>query len=66
MSFSVYCGKAIWPHSEEGLENVARYITLGASACAARQSILFTRAPALVRPIEMGDSLCINPDIVDA
>jgi hypothetical protein len=22
----VYCGKAIWPHNEEGLENLARYI----------------------------------------
>ena len=24
--FNVYCGNAIWPHNEEGLENVARYI----------------------------------------
>ena len=24
--FHVYCGKAIWPHNEEGLENLARYI----------------------------------------
>ena len=24
--FNVYCGKAIWPHNEEGLENLARYI----------------------------------------
>jgi hypothetical protein len=24
--FKVYCGKAIWPHNEEGLENLARYI----------------------------------------
>jgi len=24
--FGVYCGKAIWPHNEEGLENLARYI----------------------------------------
>ncbi len=23
---NVYCGKAIWPHNEEGLENLARYI----------------------------------------
>jgi len=22
----VYCGKAIWPHNEEDLENLARYI----------------------------------------
>jgi hypothetical protein len=22
----VYCGKAIWPHNEEGLENLGRYI----------------------------------------
>ena len=22
----MYCGKAIWPHNEEGLENLARYI----------------------------------------
>jgi len=22
----VYCGNAIWPHNEEGLENLARYI----------------------------------------
>jgi hypothetical protein len=22
----VYCGKAIWPHNQEGLENLARYI----------------------------------------
>ena len=22
----MYCGKAIWPHKEEGLENLARYI----------------------------------------
>jgi hypothetical protein len=22
----VYCGKAIWPHNEDGLENLARYI----------------------------------------
>jgi len=21
--FNVYCGKAIWPHNEEGLENLA-------------------------------------------
>jgi len=24
--FSVYCGNAIWPHNEQGLENLARYI----------------------------------------
>jgi len=24
--FNAYCGKAIWPHNEEGLENLARYI----------------------------------------
>jgi hypothetical protein len=24
--FDVYCGKAIWQHNEEGLENLARYI----------------------------------------
>ena len=24
--FHVYCGKAIWPHNEEGLENLARCI----------------------------------------
>ncbi len=24
--FNVYCGHAIWPHDEEGLENLARYI----------------------------------------
>ena len=24
--FNVYCGSAIWPHNEEGLENLARYI----------------------------------------
>jgi hypothetical protein len=24
--FNVYCGKAIRPHNEEGLENLARYI----------------------------------------
>jgi hypothetical protein len=24
--FNLYCGKAIWPHNEEGLENLARYI----------------------------------------
>jgi len=24
--FNVYCGKAIWPHKEEGLESLARYI----------------------------------------
>jgi len=24
--FSVYCGKAIWTHNDEGLENMARYI----------------------------------------
>jgi len=24
--FGVYCGKAIWPHNEDGLENLARYI----------------------------------------
>jgi hypothetical protein len=24
--FSVFCGKAIWPHNQEGLENLARYI----------------------------------------
>ena len=24
--FHVYCGKAIWPHNEDGLENLARYI----------------------------------------
>jgi hypothetical protein len=24
--FNVYCGNAIWPHKEEGLENLARYI----------------------------------------
>jgi hypothetical protein len=24
--FNVYCGNAIWPHNEEGLKNLARYI----------------------------------------
>ena len=24
--FNVYCGKAIWRHNQEGLENLARYI----------------------------------------
>jgi hypothetical protein len=24
--FNVYCGDAIWPHNEEGLENLSRYI----------------------------------------
>ena len=24
--FNVYCGEAIWPHNEEGLENLARYV----------------------------------------
>ncbi len=24
--FNVYCCNAIWPHNEEGLENLARYI----------------------------------------
>jgi hypothetical protein len=24
--FNVYCGKAIWPHNEDGLENLAGYI----------------------------------------
>jgi hypothetical protein len=24
--FNVYCGKAIWPRNQEGLENLARYI----------------------------------------
>jgi hypothetical protein len=24
--FNIYCGKAIWPHNEQGLENLARYI----------------------------------------
>ena len=26
MCFNVYCGNAIWPHNDEGLENLARYI----------------------------------------
>ncbi len=24
--FNIYCGPAIWPHDDEGLENLARYI----------------------------------------
>ena len=24
--FNVYCGKAIWPHNQEGLESLARHI----------------------------------------
>ncbi len=24
--FNVHCGNAIWPHNEDGLENLARYI----------------------------------------
>ena len=24
--FNVYCGEAIWPHNEDGLENLARYV----------------------------------------
>ena len=24
--FNVYCGNAIWPHNDEGFENLARYI----------------------------------------
>ena len=24
--FNVYCGNAKWPHNQEGLENLARYI----------------------------------------
>lgn len=27
--FNVYCGKAIRPHNEKGLESLARYILLG-------------------------------------
>jgi hypothetical protein len=42
--FNMYCGNAIWPQNQEGLENLARYITRGASACAARPSLLFSRA----------------------
>ncbi len=37
--FGVYCGSAIWPHNEGGLENLARYIiraSLSDKGCALR------------------------------
>jgi hypothetical protein len=34
--FNVYCGPRIQPGDEQAMENLARYITRGASACAAR------------------------------
>ena len=45
--FNVFCGKRIYPVDEEAMENLARYITRGASACAARPGILFTGADDL-------------------
>jgi len=45
--FNVYCDNAIWPHNEEGLENLARYITRGASACASRPGVFLTRTDDL-------------------
>ncbi len=38
--FNIYCGSAIWPHDEDGLEKLARYIACSARACAACQSII--------------------------
>jgi len=39
--FNVFCGPTIWSRDEKGMENLARYITRGASACAARPSLFF-------------------------
>jgi hypothetical protein len=37
--FNVYCGKAIWPHNEDGLEKLARYI-IRASFCQERMTYI--------------------------
>jgi hypothetical protein len=39
--FNVFCGPRIQPGGEEAMENLARYIARGASACAARPSFPF-------------------------
>ncbi len=41
--FNVFCGHRIQPGQEEAMENLARYITRGASACAARPRLFFAR-----------------------
>jgi hypothetical protein len=38
--FNVYCGPRIQPGDEESMENLARYIARGASACAARPRLI--------------------------
>jgi hypothetical protein len=38
--FNVHCGERIWPDDETAMENLARYITRGASACAARPGLV--------------------------
>ena len=45
--FNVFSGPRIQPGEEEAIENLARNITRGASACAARPGIIFTRADDL-------------------
>jgi hypothetical protein len=37
--FNVFCGPRIQPKDQQAMENLARYITRGASACAARPGI---------------------------
>ena len=39
--FNVFCGPRIQPGDEEAMENLARYIARGASACAARPRLIF-------------------------
>ncbi|MFO8089346.1 MAG: hypothetical protein R6U13_05880 [Desulfatiglandaceae bacterium] len=40
--FNVFCGHRIQPGQEEAMENLARYITRGASACAARPGLFLS------------------------
>ena len=43
--FNVYCGNTIWPHNEDGLENLARYIIR--ASFSAKASLRASRADDL-------------------
>lgn len=45
--FNVFAGPRILPRNEASMENLARYITCGASACAARPGIFLSKTDGL-------------------
>ena len=64
--FNVYCGDAIWPHNQEGLENLARYIIRASFSQECMTYIPAHQSPdgtaKLVYQIPSADDYLNNPD----